>query len=66
MGPGLIEVLDWLVDREIGAGVAKCAISRAHVGGCRRDWRFGSEDRPDEGVIDLSLAATASGGLAKW
>jgi hypothetical protein len=30
----LIEVLDGLVDREIGAGVAKRAASRVHVGRC--------------------------------
>ena len=62
MGPGLIEVLDGLVDREIGAGVAKRAASRGHVGRCRRDRRSRSEDRPDEGVIDLSPAARDCGG----
>jgi hypothetical protein len=40
LGPGLIEELYGLVDREIGAGVAKGAILRAHVGRCRRARRF--------------------------
>ena len=66
MGPGLIEVLDGLVDRGIGAGVAKRAASRVHVGRCRRNRRSRSEDRPDEGVIGRSPAAPACGGLAKW
>ena len=64
LGPGLIEGLEGLVDREIGAGGAKRAASRVHVGRCRRDRRFRSEDRPDEGVIDLSPAARDCGGLA--
>ena len=64
MGPGLIEELCGLVDREIGAGVAKRAASRVHVGRCRRNRRSRSEDRPDEGVIALSPAARDCGGLA--
>ena len=39
MGSGLIEVLDGLVEREIGAGVARRVIARAHLGRCRRDRR---------------------------
>ena len=64
MGPGLIEVLDGLVDREIGTGVAKRATSRVDVGRCRRDRRSRSEDRQEEGVIDLSPATRDCGGLA--
>ena len=60
----MIEGLEGLVNREIGAGVAKRAASRVQVGRCRRDRRFRSADRPDEGVIDLSPAARACGGLA--
>ena len=64
MGPGLIEVLDGLVDRETGAGVARRAISRAQAGRCRRDRRSRSEDWTDEGVSGRSPAARADGGLA--
>ena len=64
LGPGLIEELYGLVDREIGAGVAKGAASRVHVGRCRRDRRSRSGDRPDKAVIDLSPAARDCGGLA--
>ena len=64
LGPGLIEGLEGLVDKEIGAGGAKRAASRGHVGRGRRDRRFRSADRPDEGVIDLAPAARDCGGLA--
>jgi hypothetical protein len=39
LGSGLIEVLDGLVDREIGASVARRALARADLGRWRRDRR---------------------------
>ena len=60
----MIEVLEALVYREIGASVAERAVSRVHVGRCRRDRRSRSGDRPDEGLIDLAPAARDCGGLA--
>jgi len=59
-----MEARDGLVGGAIAAGVAKSAVTRAQAGRCRCDWRSGAQDRSDEGVIGLSPAAPASGGLA--
>ena len=53
-----------LVGKEMETGMARRAASPVHVGRCRCDRPSRSEDRPDEGVIDLSPAAMACGGLA--
>ena len=61
--PGLLEVVDGLFDKEIGAGVARHVISRVRVGRSRRDRPSGSQGRMDESVIEFSPEALAAGGL---
>ena len=59
-----MEARERLVGRAIAPGVAQSADAGAQAGRCRCDWRSGAQDRSDEGVVGLSPAALASGGLA--
>jgi hypothetical protein len=53
-----------LVGGAIATGAAQRAVSRAQAGRGRCDWRSGASAPADEGVVGLSPAAPASGGLA--